>query len=408
MKLMAVSAVLLVGASPVGWALGFRNPDQGARATGQGEAFVAQADDASAIYYNPAGLTQLQGTQVSFGGMASFRDIKFNGPFGSAKLDDPAYTGHFYVSSDLLLPEKWCVGLGVNTPFGNSMDWGDTGPFTYLSTKSSLMVLNIQPTVAYQINEHLSVGVGLNVYYGDTKLERQVSFFPFPVPDGHFKFNGDGVAVGGTVGALWKINEQHSVGAVYRSPFTIKFDGDAEVTSAPPIPGLDYSKADANAKIDFPQSVALGYAFRPIKKLKLEVDVEWTDWDSLNSVELRSANSLDGTTVPYDWQSSFWYAAGIQYELTDNLAVRVGYIYSQNSVPDATYSPTLPDADRHVVSAGVGYTTSRFSVDLVYQFSISPDRTVTGSYPGTPLAGNTDGTWASQAHAIMISGNINF
>ena len=95
----ALSAAWLSATTAV-FALGFRNPDQGARATGQGEAFVAQADDASAIYYNPGGLTQLQGTHLTSGGYITFRDIQYRGDVNHDAITAPAMLPHFYAASD--------------------------------------------------------------------------------------------------------------------------------------------------------------------------------------------------------------------------------------------------------------------------------------------------------------------
>lgn len=396
-------AVLLCGASGA-LALGFRNPDQGARATGQGEAFVAQADDASAIWYNPAGLTQVEGTEVTSGGYLSFPNIRFTGLAGSDEMDKMAFLPHLYVASDLG-SEKWRVGLGVNVPFGNAVEYSPTGPFQFLVTKSELTVINIEPAASYRLNEHLSVGVGLNIYYGMTEVN--FDYTPF-FPGSRFKFDGDGVAVSAMGGVLWKINSQHSVGVTYRGPFSIEFDGDAVVKNPPPPLVLpDPGPSPARATIDFPQSVAVGYAFRPTKRLKLEVDVEWTDWETLNTVQLKSPNPhVAGdprATVPYNWESSFYYEFGAQYDLNDKWQVRAGYIFSENTVPDSTFSPVVPDSDRHVFSIGAGYASKRLDVDIVYQYSLSEDRTVSTS---AVLPANGD--WESDGHLLMMTGSIKF
>lgn len=392
----------LIGATivvtiPCAFGLGFKNPDQDARATGQGEAFVAQADSPGAIYYNPGGLTQLKGTQISSGGFVTFRDIRFSGAGGTAELDDPAYLMHLYAVSDFGL-EKWRFGLGVNIPYGNEVDWGPTSPFQFAVTKSSLVVLNIQPTVAFQFNEHLSIGVGLNVYYGDTRI--RFNYSPF-IPNSEFAFNGDGTTVGGTIGLLWTINEQNSVGVVYRSPFNINLEGTAAAN-----PGIT-GPSPANARIEFPQSVAIGYAFRPKKQWKLEVDVEWTNWETLNTVTLNSPNPTIAfdprATIPFHWKDSFFYEVGTQYDLNENWSLRAGYIYSENTVPDSTFTAQLPDSNRHIFSLGAGFTSQRIGVDVVYQYSLSEDRTVTGS-PGAVF----DGNWKSDSHLLMITSTLKF
>ena len=404
---LAAFAVSLVVTVP-GWALGFRNPDQGARATGQGEAFVAQADDASAIYYNPAGLTLGTGTASTSGGYFNFSGTKFHSPAGTLKNTATSFLPHFYFATDFgKAASPWRVGLGLNVPYGNATDWGNTGPFRYLVTKSSLAVFNIAPSVAYRVNDHLSLGADLNVYYGETVLQRKVAI-PVPgVPDADFHFRGDGTALGATVGALYKFNDRHTVGAVYRSPFTINFAGTAKLKDLVPLASSGPSAVES--AINFPQSVAVGYAYRPIPKLKLEADIEWTNWESLNVVRLHSGNpNFDAKTnptqaaLPFNWQDSFCYEFGAQYELAAHWTARAGYIFSENSVPDSTFSPTLPDGDRHVLSAGLGWGGKRMQIDVVYQFSLTADRTVTGS----PIGCN--GKWTSDGHAIMFTSTMHF
>ena len=163
-------------------------------------------------------------------------------------MTQTAFLPHLYAATDFGL-ERWRFGLGINLPYGNAVDWGSHGPFQLISAKMS--VLSIQPTVAFQINDHLSVGAGLNVYYGTTDLKEHVS----PLAGGgllHFK--GDGMAVGATAGLLWKINDQNAVGILYRSPFRIKFEDSILVhDSFLPNPPFNTGRSDASAAIEFPQ-----------------------------------------------------------------------------------------------------------------------------------------------------------
>jgi len=392
----AIGAASLIASTSV-LALGFRNPDQDARATGQGEAFVAQADDASAIYYNPAGLTQVKGTQITSGANIDFPNIHFH-PSGGGDVhpdDQVAFMPHFYAASDFGL-EKWRFGIGANVPFGNKIDWGGSGPLQYIVTRTDLAVYNIETTVAYQFNEHFSLGAGLNIYQAHTSVEQNL---PIAYGGGHFRFHGNGDAFGATAGLLWKINEQHSIGVVYRSPFSVNFDGLTSVNGN--LVGLDGSSG-ASATINFPQSVAGGYAFRPMPKLKLEVDIEWTDWNTLNTVVLHSPNpAFNGTPTVFNWQDSFYYEFGAQYTLSDHWIVRGGYIYSENTVPNSTFSPSEPDSNRHVFSIGLGYVHPRMNIDIVYQYSLSEDRTVSN---GSAV----DGTWKSDGHAVMVTSTLKF
>ncbi len=300
----AAVAIVIGTGMPEVFALGFRNPDQGAAATAQGNAFIAQADDATAVYYNPAGLTQIHGTEIANGGDLNFPDDKLKGGPSGTEMHTVTLIPHLYATTDFGISKSpWRFGIGVNVPFGNEAVYSQTVPFRYEITKAAMQVFNIQPTAAYQFNEHLSLGAGLNIYDAFTALDSHV---PNPIPegaDGHFHFDGDGVAVGATAGLMWKITPQHTVGVVYRSPFTVNFNGTAGVN----IPSVVKASNSGQASIPFPQTIAGGYAFRPVPKLKLEVDVEWTDWQPLHQLTLHAPGSpgrWHGDPVQLDGQLS--------------------------------------------------------------------------------------------------------
>lgn len=407
--------VLVTAVATSAFGLGFRNPDQNAVATAQGEAFVAQADNASALYYNPAGLTQIHDTEGCGGGLITTRDIKFQGAAANEGVNDPAYTVQMFGASNFGL-SNLTVGVGTYIPFGNVIDWGNRGTFKYQITESGLTVQDYALGVAYRFCENFSFGAAFNYYNADTYLRRLVPFSLSPLlppgtPDGEFRFAGDGQAFGATVGAMFKLNDQHQIGVVYRSPYAINFKGHAVVRRD--ATGGAYARSDASAEIQFPQQIAVGYAFRPTPKLKLEVDVEWTDWDTLNTVQLHSSNPAfandPNSKIPFHWKSSFFYEAGAEYRLNEMWALRAGYIFSENSVPSGSFSPNLPDSNRHIFSVGAGWAWKHFGLDLTYQYSLSTTRKINGSadtnFDGQ---GDLDGKWTSQGHAVSLTSSLRF
>ncbi|HEY8751437.1 MAG TPA: outer membrane protein transport protein, partial [Tepidisphaeraceae bacterium] len=237
-------------------------PQQGARASGQAEAFAAQADDPSAIWHNPAGLTQLHGTYLQDGGTLVLPFWKFesaNGA-GSQTMRMPSILPQIYLVSDLGT-ENLRVGLGANNVFGLNEDWKNDGPLTSIVTQAHLFCYNIAPSVAYQINPHLSLGLDLNVYWGDLELTRRVPLGP-GMQDGTFHFRGQDAAVGATPAVMWKIDERNTIGAVYRSPFEFAFTGKArlKMNEAPEV-----GPSHSHVKMRLPQMATLAYAFRPIQ-----------------------------------------------------------------------------------------------------------------------------------------------
>lgn len=164
-------SILALASGGTCWGIGFTNGNQDAQAMGRGNAFTAQADSPAAIYYNPAGIIQVSGTAVSGGAYFLFPSYRVDGDLGTFELHGFELMPHFYVTTDLGTKD-WRIGLGINSPFGASSDWSNSGPISYAVTDARVMVINMAPTVAYRIDEHWSVGGSVNVYYGRGKWDR--------------------------------------------------------------------------------------------------------------------------------------------------------------------------------------------------------------------------------------------
>ena len=392
---LVVTAMLLFASSVFGG--GIEAPQQNARASGQAEAFAAQADDASAIFYNPSGLTQIRGTSATVGASVFIPDFAFHSNTGQEQGQHlVTVLPHLYAESDFGT-ERWRFGLGITNPFGLNENWGNRGPLRTLIDDAQLLTVNFAPTVAYTVSDNFSVGVAANVYYGNLYETRNVILAAPPVPEGRFHFRGDDYAFGVTPSMLWKINEQNTIGLVYRSPFKMSFDGNASVKT-PGIP--EFGPSDTHANFNFPQMATLAYAFRPVKPLKLEADVVWTDWNVVNSIKLYSADPhFNGVTFKEDWKSGFGFRFGGQYDLTENWALRAGYAFGQNAVPGSTFSPIVPDSNYHLFAVGVGYSSGDWSIDAAYQFIYREKRHISNSISGPAV----NGTWDNIFNSFMVT-----
>jgi long-chain fatty acid transport protein len=204
---------------------------------------------------------------------------------------------------------------------------GNTGALRNVVDEAQLSVINIAPTVAYKFDSNLSVGLAFNIYYGDLLLTRNVPLGAPPTPEGQFHFRGDDVAFGVTPGVMWKVTDRSTIGAYYRSPFSLDFDGTASVK----LPNnTQIGPSDSKAALEFPQSAGIGYAFRPVKPLKLEADVIWTDWHAVTTFTIQSQDPhFNNQTIPAHWKSGFTYRGGVEYDITEHWAMRAGYAYSQ-------------------------------------------------------------------------------
>ncbi len=196
---------------------------------------------------------------------------------------------------------------------------------------------------------------------------------------------------------LWKINEKNTIGLVYRSPFKMSFDGQANVKT-PGIP--EFGPSNAHANLNFPQMATLAYAFRPVEPLKLEADIVWTDWNVVNSIKLYSADPhFNGAMFKEDWKSGFGFRFGGQYDLTANWALRAGYAFGQNAVPGSTFSPIVPDSNYHLFAVGVGYSSGDWSIDAAYQFIYREQRHISNSISGPAV----NGTWDNIFNSFMVT-----
>jgi long-chain fatty acid transport protein len=411
-----IAALLACGSATPMTALadGVRLPDQDAFATGRGEAFVATADNASAIYYNPAGLTQIQGLNVRTGfygiDLGPWYDSPSGGTFDNhKKLQFAPQFFAAYTPQD----SKLSLGVGVYAPFGLGLRWPQDTGFRTQGTESQLTYLSFNPTIAYELTPKLSLGAGLTLNYAGATL-RSGLVWPTQGND-QFQFKGDGWALGYTAGVLWKINDQFAFGASFRSSTSVNLEGHTQYfnnQALGQVPAFPNQRVDAETDLKFPLNVAFGLSYRPTPKWNIEADLDYTDWSSFNSVTIRQELGFgdlipQNSTSTLNWEPAWYYKLGVTRYFDEGWHVSAGYIYAQNAVPDAHYQPLVGDCDRHYLSVGVGRNWGHWSLDASYQLGIAEPRTVTGN-PTSPAGQSVDGRYQYLSHAISLTLGFSF
>ncbi len=406
MKTTRTTAVsLFIGAllcawAPALWATGFRVPDQDAFATGCGEAVTATADNPSAIYFNPAGITQLEGQNLRGGIYGLYLDPSYKSPVTGRSFDNEnlwhAVPQVFYTYGFETLPIS--LGLGVYSPFGLSLRWPQDTGFRTVATQSEVTYATINPVVAWRILTNLSVAAGLKVNYGAADLQQGI-VWPTTAND-LFRFKGDGWSVGYNLGVLWKPIEQVSLGAAFKSASTIDMEGHTEYyNNVPygPVPAFPQQTVDANAKFNFPLSANFGISYRPTPKWNFEFDAEMTDWSCLGTVTIHQAQPFllsptGSKDLPFtlNWESSWYYEFGATRYFDNGWHVSAGYIYNENSVPDAHYTPWVTDLDRHFLSIGTGYNGQRLQFRRRLSVRLRPHE---NGYGQRGISRRPDGRW---------------
>ncbi len=408
-------ATFLLGGSTTAFGTGFDLPDQDAFVIGRGMAFVATADNPSAIYYNPAGLAFLPGHQVRGGVYGLHIRSTYEGPGGneSSAAGDLHLIPQLYYSYGLKkLPLSF--GLGVYSPFGLSSEWPDDSGFRTIATEGRLTTYTINPVAAWRVLPNVSIAAGPTITRGDLDLARGLVWPTQPYDE--FRFEGDGWNVGYNVGVIWRPLEPLSFGATFRSETVIGLDGNTAFFNNVAIPGMlpviPAQHLDAAADYPLPWKTILGVSYRPTPKWNLEFNADLTGWDRLGTVVLEQAAPFppllpQDIPLTLDWQSSWYYEFGATRYLNGGWSVSAGYIFNENSVPDANYTPLVADQDRHFFSVGAGFRSKHLQLDLAYQFGYGPTRTVSGSAPSA--AGQTaDGDYEFLSNAVALSAQWSF
>jgi long-chain fatty acid transport protein len=374
---------------------------KGSKATAMGEAFIAQADDASAVAFNPAGLAQLKTTEADLEGTLINSYTERESPTGEKtdNKDQWQIVPAFYTASNLGT-DKLGLGFGISFPNGLSSEWGEDSFARYVATYSRLTVVDFSPAIGLKVVDGLMIGGGLDFYYSDARLERMVDMGATMGAPGAMDvksvLKGTGTAWGYNLGTLYQINPKHSLALTFHAPYTIEYDGDVDMLGM---------KNDMSTSIDYPAYVVAGYAFRPVPKLKLEFNLDWTRWNTVNDITVHFDNpAIPDSVIEEGLMNTMAYKFGVEYLLNAQWALRCGYIYNENATPEETWSPSLPDTDTHFALAGFSYKYKNFTVNTTGQLVFYETRTIDNNLAmNETLTGSSiDGTYRTFAPCLSV------
>jgi len=395
---------------------GFAVYTQGASSLGQGAATIAHTDDPSAIFWNPALINKLQGTQIQLGTTIIFPSRKFESDItGETFRTEP----DVFFPSTLFITHKFndkiSAGLGVFNPFGLSTKWSDDWEGRYIATNSEMTTFNINPVVSYQIIPQLSFAAGLDFLLLDATLENKINMLFFGIPaDGNQKFEGDGTGVGYNLGILFEPHKNISIGASYRSEIKVDIDGDAKFdlpSGTPSLIGALFPDTPGNTKITFPQQIHAGIYYKGFDPLTFELAMRWEGWSSYDQLKIKLDKPVVGSKTSVskkDWEDTYSVSLGAKYQLNDSIALLAGYLYGGNPIPDKTFEPAIPDANTHLFTVGTSIKHKQFKVDLAYGYQKLQERNknndvgAESSIPGLVDA-RANGTYKSHLHMVGVS-----
>lgn len=427
-------------------------------ANGLGNAYAGQAaaaEDASTIFFNPAGLTRLAGRQVvgalhlikpetTFNATASCAPyvgagagttacpLGPNGNLGHSlgsnggDAGDLAAVPNAYVSWELLPRQLW-LGVGIGVPFGLTTEWDADWVGRFHAIKSEVQTINVNPTVAWKLGS-VSLGAGINAQQVKAELSNAVSYRAVALAsgiapiiagtpagaEGVATVEGDDWGWGWNVGALFELSPATRVGVSYRSRIKYSLEGDASFANRPAALAAVPQVADGQiqAEIEFPATFSIAVAHQIDPKWEVLADWTWTGWDSIQDLTIvRASGPLAGQTLastPLRFKNSWRAGVGANYQLNQAWKLRAGLAYDTTPVQDMFRTPRLPDADRTWLAAGAQWAFAPNAVlDFGYAYllvkdasSAVPNQETATSAPRGSLVGNYE------ANAHILSAQV--
>jgi long-chain fatty acid transport protein len=373
-------------------------------ASGLGTAYAgsaAVADNASTVFFNPAGLTQLNGMQVSVGVSGVGPSFEFNNEGSSGTLGSGGNGGNAggwaavpnaYFSWQV--SPNWSLGFGVSAPFGLATEYKNSNwTGAYQALKSEIKTVNYNPSVAYKLNDKISLGFGVDYQTIEAEMSNLVA------ANTVYRLKGDGGAWGWNAGALFTLSPAMRVGLSYRSAITHKPEGTRAVGA---------NSASAKAELTLPDTVILSVWQQVSDRWEAMGDLSYTNWSTLDKVKITYATGAEAET--FNYKDAWRFAWGAAYRATDNTKLKFGVAYDTTPTTNNDRSARVPDNDRVWFSLGGQWNAGSYGkFDLGYSYIYLKDPTVNQSKVLASGATSTlRGRYDDSAHVVGLQYSVGF
>jgi long-chain fatty acid transport protein len=380
-------------------ATGVEQPFQSPRGAALGNAIIASIDDASAIHHNVAGLSKIRRPQIQLNALGFLGSNDYSGAAGANTTEDnfvPAAS----IFAAMPVADGFVLGLGVTAPNGLRINWGDPHPLRSLGYEGSLTNLRTTFGFGWQVTPTLEIG-GAVVYARD---EIGLTQGLIERGDG-ISYDGTGDEWGWTTGIRWEPFPGHRFAAAYRSKIDIETEGRVRTHS----PTTLLASVPASLVFPYPQQIIVGYAWEPNDQWIFEFNWQYSGWSSVEAfvINLGPPEGGGGAIVQEQgWSDSQFYSFGVSYQCTKEIALRAGYLYGTQTVPDRGFGPLIPDAPLHAVSCGVGIERGNWAIDaaltVVWRDERNVRNSVSSPFDLSPDPVTSDGIWNSNAVVAFL------
>ena len=419
-------AAMLALASGTASAAGFQLLEQ--NASGIGNAYAgsaAVAETASTIFYNPAGMTQLQAREMSVGLSLVRPSFKFTDQGSSAGVlsgnaqdaGDWAALPNAYLS--WALDKDLYVGVGLGAPFGLVTEYNRDWVGSAHSIKFDIKTMNINPSIAWRVNEKVSLGFGLNWQRMEAEYVRRAGTIttPLPLASTFATLDADDDSWGWNVGALFNLSDATKVGVSYRSKIKHELKGSLEFSGTAANRHPLTTGVSASADVELPDIFILSLSHKLDSRWELLGDVSWTGWSSVDKVDImRTSGLLLGTpqekaqTLDTDFQDTWRVALGANYQLNDAWKLKFGMAFDETPVKNAEKRLTsLPDNDRIWFSFGGQWKPSKGSaLDMGVSYLYVDDTKINNGSASDPSKGLVKGEYDSSVWILGAQYSMSF
>ncbi|HHQ4533348.1 MULTISPECIES: outer membrane protein transport protein [Aeromonas] len=394
-------------------------------ASGLGRAYAGEAaiaDNASVLARNPAAMTTFDKMAVSVSGTYIKPDVDVDGKIGGVlpASESGIAPAAFVPASYFIQPlnDQWAWGIGLFSNYGLSTEYSETFNAGSAAGNTELVTFNINPNIAYRINQQFSIGAGINAVYGAAELNRFAGYnlngLPKDTNVAHLK--GDTWGFGWNVGTLYEVNENHRFALTYRSQVDMSFDGDFQGATAG-VAGLQNGKpvfktVDGNLKLDLPAQAEFAGYHRLNQQFAVHYSVNWTDWSAFEELKATSSGCKDGAIVgqclqkPENFKDSLRYSIGGTWYINPAWEARLGFAYDNTPIEAEYRSLSIPDSDRIWYSAGATYhINTDMSVDFGMAYLDGKEVDVNEGLPKHDSTTRWQGT--SHGNAFLASAQFN-
>ena len=381
---------------------GYRVSTQGQKALGMGHTGVAIAESPETVFFNPGATAELEPELQVITGLTVIdsKNRYQNQDTGtSAATDTPLSTPvNIYVTKGL--NERLMMSYGLYTPYGSSVEWEKDWAGSHLLNNIDLQAIFLQASLAYEVNDKVSIGGGPIMAIGAVELNRNLTT-SLQNADGRSNVtleDSNIIEFGYNLGAFFELTEKLDAGINYRSEIIMESEGDAKFENIPAALATTYVNTGYKAELPLPAELTLGMAYALDDQWTLAADYNYTFWDVYENLTISFDNGLDTSVSQRNYKNTSTYRLGVQHQTTDKLQLRGGFYYDESPVRDGYFSPETPRGDARGFTAGMTWELApniQLDVSGLYLYFSETDNSYDYSDEG-PFAG----TYKSRAYAL--------